>query len=206
MDSGIVRRVRELKASLGKSIYHPAVLATLAPYNAAFGKQFHKLFCVAANEIREFSREFQEKGGSIVGNVDGVDVTVDHIAAMNEEELLQMDYAEALEKFRRVSRLKKDLQRGRTVRDSNRLSSARQPHQVEPGRGFAVASAAAAAAAPAHQLCYAPAPITPQALALEEVEVRRIEEAIRTFVRVANPKYRQIVHALLQSHPEPRRG
>ena len=35
MDSGIILRVRELKAALGESIYHPGVLATLAPYNAA---------------------------------------------------------------------------------------------------------------------------------------------------------------------------
>jgi len=34
MDSGIIPRVRELKTSLGESIYHPGVLATLAPYNA----------------------------------------------------------------------------------------------------------------------------------------------------------------------------
>ncbi len=188
MDSGIVSRVRELKASLGKSIYHPAALATLAPYNAAFGERFQTLFSVATSEIRAFAREFQNKGGSIVGNVDGVDVTVDHIAALNEDELLQLDYAEALEKFRRVSRLKKDLQRRPPERQSYRL-----PLSSHPGHGFAVASAAAAATAPAPQRCYVPAAITQQALAVEEAKLRRVEEAIRTFVRVANPKFRQIV-------------
>jgi hypothetical protein len=43
MDSGIIPRVRELKAALGESIYHPGVLATLAPYNVAFGDRFHAL-------------------------------------------------------------------------------------------------------------------------------------------------------------------
>src|SRR6202023_3165434 len=38
LDSGIIGRVRELKHSLEMSFYHPSVLATLAPYNAAFGK------------------------------------------------------------------------------------------------------------------------------------------------------------------------
>ena len=36
------RRVRQLKAALGESIYHPGVLATLAPYNAAFGDRFQR--------------------------------------------------------------------------------------------------------------------------------------------------------------------
>jgi len=52
MDSGIIPRVRELKASLGESIYHPGVLATLAPYNAAFGDRFHTLFAAATEEIK----------------------------------------------------------------------------------------------------------------------------------------------------------
>src|SRR5208337_5604957 len=44
MDSGIIQRVRQLKSSLGEAMYHPGVLATLAPYNAAFGDRFHTLF------------------------------------------------------------------------------------------------------------------------------------------------------------------
>ena len=41
--------------------------------------------------------------------VDGVEVTVEHVAALNQEALLKVDYSAALEKFRRVSRLKKEL-------------------------------------------------------------------------------------------------
>jgi hypothetical protein len=53
--------------------------------------------------------------------------------------------------------------------------------------------AGGAAAAPALALKYAPAAITPQALSLEEAKLRRVEESIRVFVRVADPKFRQIV-------------
>ena len=49
------------------------------------------------------------------------------------------------------------------------------------------------AAAPAREVKYVPAAITPQALSLEEAKLRRVEESIRVFVRVADPKFRQIV-------------
>src|SRR5262249_6894119 len=38
LESGIILRVRELKQFLGEAFYHPGVLATIAPYNTAFGK------------------------------------------------------------------------------------------------------------------------------------------------------------------------
>ena len=111
MDSGIIQRVRNLKASLGDSFYHPGVLATLAPYNTAFGNRFDELFAAATTEIKDFARRLEELGGSILSTVDGVEVTVEHVAALNEAELLKVDYANALDKFQRVSRLKKELER-----------------------------------------------------------------------------------------------
>jgi len=180
MDSGIIPRVRELKSSLGESIYHPGVLATLAPYNAAFGDRFHLLFAAATQEIKDFANRLEELGGSILSTVDGVEVTVEHVAALNQEALLQTDYSAALEKFRRVSRLKKELERRPPIRRSNPDST--------PS-----AHAGGAAAAPALAPKYAPAAITPQALSVEEAKLRRVEESIRVFVRVADPKFRQIV-------------
>jgi hypothetical protein len=53
--------------------------------------------------------------------------------------------------------------------------------------------AGSAAAAPALAPKYVPAAITPQALAAEEAKLRRVEESIRVFVRVADPKFRQVV-------------
>jgi hypothetical protein len=187
MDSGIISRVRELKAALGESIYHPGVLATLAPYNAAFGDRFHAQFVAAAEEIKDFARQLGELGGSILSTVDGIEVTVEHVAALNEEDLLKVDYAAALEKFRRVSRLKKELERRPPIRRSQSASipaASRLAHAVGAG-------GAAAACAP--EAKYVPAAITPQALSVEEAKLRRVEESIRVFVRVADPKYRQIV-------------
>ncbi len=184
MDSGIIPRVRELKASLGESIYHPGVLATLAPYNSAFGDRFHTLFASATGEIKDFARRLEELGGSILSTVDGIEITVEHVAALNEKNLLQVDYAAALEKFRRVSRLKKELERRPPIRRSNPPS---------PARPATAAGADGAAAAPALDRKYVPAATTPQALSVEEAKLRRVEESIRVFVRVADPKFRQIV-------------
>lgn len=183
MDSGIIQRVRELKAKLGESIYHPGVLATLAPYNAAFGDRFHTLFAAATKEIKDFATRLEELGGNILSTVDGVEVTVEHVNALNQEALLQADYGAALDKFRRVSRLKKELERRPPIRRAHLDST--PAHAVSVGGG--------AAAAPALAPKYAPAAVTPQALSAEEAKLRRVEESIRVFVRVADPKFRQIV-------------
>jgi hypothetical protein len=183
MDSGIIQRVRELKAALGESIYHPGVLATLAPYNAGFGDRFHTLFASAAEEIKDYANRLEELGGSILSTVDGVEITVEHVAALNQETLLKVDYGAALEKFRRVSRLKKELERRPPIRRA----------QPDPTSSAHAVGASGAAAAPAIAFKYVPAAITPQALSVEEAKLRRVEESIRVFVRVADPKFRQIV-------------
>ncbi len=179
MDSGIIPRVRQLKASLGESIYHPGALATLAPYNAAFGDRFHALFAAAAQEIRDYARRLEELGGSILGTIDGIEVTVEHVAALNQEALMQVDYSAALEKFHRVARLKRELERRPPIR---RAHADPKPYAHAVGAG-------GAAAVPK----YAPAAIAPQALSIEEAKLRKVEESIRVFVRVADPKFRQIV-------------
>jgi hypothetical protein len=187
MDSGIITRVRELKAALGESIYHPGVLATLASYNSAFGDQFNTLFGAATQEIKDFAGRLEELGGSILGIVDGVEVTVDHVASMNQEALLKLDYSAALEKFCRVSKLKRELERRPPLR---------RPASDAAGRAHANGARAAATAPaldPSLLANYVPAAITPQALSVEEAKLRRVEESIRLFVRVADPNSRQIV-------------
>lgn len=183
MDSGIIQRVRELKSKLGESIYHPGVLATLAPYNAAFGDRFHTLFAAATKEIKDFANRLEELGGSILSTVDGVEVTVEHVNALNQEALLKTDYSAALEKFRRVSRLKRELERRPPIRRTT----------PDPASGAHTVGSGGAAAAPALAPKYVPAAITPQVLSVEEAKLRRVEESIRVFVRVADPKFRQIV-------------
>ena len=183
MDSGIIPRVRELKSKLGESIYHPGVLATLAPYNSAFGDRFHALFAAATKEIKDFAARLEELGGNILSTVDGVEVTVEHVAALNQDVLLKADCGSALEKFRRVSRLKRELERRPPIRRAT-PDHAPIAHAV---------SSTGAAAAPALAPKYVVAAITPQALSMEEAKLRRVEESIRVFVRVADPKFRQIV-------------
>jgi hypothetical protein len=194
IDSGIISRVRELKRWLDGSFYHPGVLATVAAYNAAFGSRFDQLFTKALGEIKQFAQALEEMGGSILSTVDGVEVTVDHVAAIQQQEMLQADYSSALEKFGRVSKLKKELDRrppirksllvppvGNAAKASGRTAAAAKPARVAP--------ATASAPAPA----FHPLAVTAQQISAEEGKLRRVEESIRVFVRVADPKYRRIV-------------
>ena len=188
IDSGIIQRVRDLKAALGPSFYHPGVLATVAPYNAAFGARFDELFRDAATEIKQFAKSLEELGGNILSTVDGVEVTVEHVAALEASELLKSDYSTALEKFRRVSKLKKELERRPPIRRAKLTPDVRPSAHVIPMRS---GGGAAAAAAPARQ--YTPSAVTAQQLSLEEARLIRVIESIRIFVRVADPKFRKVV-------------
>jgi hypothetical protein len=194
MDSGIVSRVRELKRWLDSSFYHPGVLATVAAHNAAFGERFDQLFTNALGEIKQFAQALDEMGGSILSTVDGVEVTVEHVAAIEQKEMLDADYNGALEKFRRVSRLKKELDRRPPIRKS----------LLAPSAGSAIPSSgtAASAAKPVRSVAankhipaqaFQPLVVTAQQISAEEGKLRRVEESIRVFVRVADPKYRQVV-------------
>jgi hypothetical protein len=183
MDSAIISRVREVKQALDPSFHHPGVLATIAPYNAAFGQRFDELFNAAVAEIKGFAAALEEQGGSILGNVDGVDVTVEHVAALQEAELLKFDYGTALEKFQRVAKLKKALDRRPPIRRLARAAAA-------AGEVAAQKKAPPVPAAPRRVVLSA---VTPQQLAMEESKLRRVEESIRVFIRVADPKFRQVV-------------
>jgi hypothetical protein len=182
LDSEIITRVRELKQSLDSSFYHPGVLATIAPYNAAFGRRFDELFHTAAAEIKEFASALQEQGGSILGNVEGVDVTVEHVAALQEADLLKIDYSTALEKFRRVSKLKQALERRPPIR---RVSP---PPKAPPAKAPSAPTTRAA-----FDLQAMRSRVTAQQISTEETKLRQVEESIRVFVRVADPKFRRVV-------------
>lgn len=181
LDSGIIVRVRELKQLFDVSFYHPSVLATIAPYNTVFGRRFDELFLKAATEIKTFARELEEQGGSILGNVDGVDVTVEHVSALQESELLRIDYGTALEKFRRVSRLRKILQEHPPVR------------RAAPAVRAGGQSAKSADFRRLPDLEAMRAAVTPQQISSEEGNLFKVEESVRAFVRVADPKFRHVV-------------
>ena len=184
LESGLIQTVRQIKQNLDESFYHPGVLATIAPYNAIFGTRFDELFLQATKHIKDFAGHLEEQGGTILGSVDGVDVTVDHVKAMDESNLLALDYGQALDKFRRVSRLKQTLE------------------QMPPMRRGGKSAAAAASKSEAKAASSGPKPfnlaaarkgVSPQQAAAEETKLLKVEESIRIFVRVADPKFRQVV-------------
>ncbi len=192
IDSGIIGRVRELKQWLDSSFYHPGVLATVSAYNATFGKKFDELFVKALNEIKNFGQALEEMGGTILTTVDGVEVTVEHVAAIQEKQLLQADYGGALEKFRRVSKLKKELDRRPPIRRAL-LTPAGQTSRPTGSSAAAAKPARVSAKVPAAAPIFQPPAVTAQQISSEEGKLRRVEESIRVFVRVADPKYRQVV-------------
>jgi hypothetical protein len=115
------------------------------------------------------------------------------VAAIEEKQLLQADYGSTLEKFRRVSKLKKELDRRPPIRRSL-LTPAGQSSRASGGAGAAPKAAKAVPPkVPAEVPVFQPPAITAQQLSAEESKLRRVEESIRVFVRVADPKYRQIV-------------
>jgi len=194
IDSGIIGRVRELKQWLDSSFYHPGVLATVAAYNTTFGNKFDELFANALTDIKTFGQALEEMGGTILTTVDGVEVTVEHVAAIEQNQMLQADYGSAAEKFRRVSKLKKELDRRPPIRRSLLSPTARATRSSAGGSAAAAPKAARAVPkAPPAPLVFQPPTVTAQQLSAEEGKLRRVEESIRVFVRVADPKYRQVV-------------
>lgn len=193
IDSGVIGRVRELKQWLDSSFCHPGVLATVAAYNAAFGTKFDELFAKALAEIKQFGQALEEMGGTILSTVDGVEVTVEHVAAIEQKQMLQADYGSTMEKFRRVSKLKKELDRRPPIRRPLLSPAARASHAAGGAAAAAKAARASAAKAPPAAPVFQPPAITAQQLSAEEAKLRRVEESIRVFVRVADPKYRQVV-------------
>ncbi len=110
MESGIIARVRDLKASFGLSFYHPHVLATLAEHNSRFGEKFAELFRLATQQIKEFAARVEREGGGSMTRVDE-DVTVKQLADVEESKLLQQEYEGAKEGFRKVVKYRKAVER-----------------------------------------------------------------------------------------------
>jgi len=184
LESGIIQTVRQLKQSLDDSFYHPGVLSTIASYNATFGQKFDELFRSAVKNIKAFADELEEQGGTILGSVDGVDVTVDHVKAMEENMLLKLDYGNALDKFRRVSRLKQTLEQRPPMK-----GGAKKPAP----KPVVKTSSNVVLARPVLNLKAMRKAVTAQQEAAEETKLLKVEESVRIFVRVADPKFRQVV-------------
>jgi hypothetical protein len=87
-----------------------------------------------------------------------------------------------LEKFRRVSKLKQALERRPPIR---RLSLAVKAPVAK--------AAPVAIRQTVFDLEALRSSVTPQQISTEETRLRQVEESIRVFVRVADPKFRQVV-------------
>lgn len=175
MDSGILQRVREMKAAFGKSFYHPRVLANIAVYNTFFGQHFDKLFAQAAEQIKSFAAKTQEEGGSILSRVEG-DVTVKHLAEVEEQQILKAEYGTAQEHFRKVSRFKKAVDKRR----GGRAASA--PAAIATAATVSPPAAPRTDVEPAFAATQAGAPATS---AMEQGKIRSVLESIRNFVKAA---------------------
>jgi hypothetical protein len=193
LESRLTQQVRDLKHSLGQDFYHPAVLGYLAPFNVAFGRKFDMLFRSATYEIKKFAESVEQRGGNIVAQVEGVDVTVDLVAAMDENEILATDYSVSLERFRRVTKLKKSLEMQPKMRAAAAGISAvtTGPFVHGPLGDVTKPATPSKPAKPAKPAL--PPTSDPRQITLEETKLRTVEEAIRAWVRAANPKLREIV-------------
>ncbi|HEY4660987.1 MAG TPA: hypothetical protein VIG91_05750 [Terriglobales bacterium] len=187
LDSGIIQTVRQIKQNLEDSFFHPGVLATIAPYNATFGTKFDELFRQATTQIKAFAGDLEENGGTILGSVDGVDVTVDQVKSLDEDNLLKLDYGQALDKFRRVSKLKETLEHAPPVRRASQKGASTPRPKPAPK------PAAAVSPKEPFNLSSVRKAVTAQQLAAEETKLLKVEESVRIFVRVAAPKFRQVV-------------
>lgn len=193
MDSGIVQRVRDIKQSFGDSFYHPKVLANVALYNAYFGKRFDDLFRSTTEQLKAFAAKVQEEGASIMSKVEG-DVTVKHLAEVDNDRLMSQEYGRAQENFRKISTFKKAVDK--------RRGEPRSAFAAAPGSSQASSSSYAHTAASVHPHVphhghedhYAAHKSAAQPLASpvkggvnpgEESKINAQLDAMRSFVRVA---------------------
>jgi hypothetical protein len=194
MDSGLIERVRDIKASFGKSFYHPAVLATVAAYNVEFGKRFDELFKAATRQIKAFAQSVQQGGGNVLTPVEG-DVTVKQLEEISDQEILKSDYREAQRQFRKVSKFKKAV-------DSKGKRAAVGGSSVEDPAGSGTVAETKAAARDSgrvggisedDRLALIVPNESPLAAQMEEGKLAVIVDHIRSFVRAAETGSAQIV-------------
>ena len=198
MDSSIVQRVRDIKASFGASFYHPTVLTTVAAYNVAFGTRFDELFKEATRQIKAFAEGVQREGGDVLARVEG-DLTVKQLGELEEQKILKTDYREAQEQFRKVSKIKKVVDSKRKRASS--VSSVIVPTAASstPIRTMGEAKAAARLSAVPGYLAdddrlalIVPGEST-LALQMEQSNLLTLADTIRSFVKAADPGSAQVV-------------
>ena len=129
-DAGIVQKGRDLKQALGTCFYHPGVLATVGPYNATVGKKLEELFRDTTKQLKSFAETVHREGGDVTSPVEG-NVTVQHLALIEEGAILNAEYSSAQEKFRRVSKVKKAVDQRKSGKDAAHAKKLEETHQAE---------------------------------------------------------------------------
>ena len=185
MESGVVQRVRDLKQRFGQSLYHPRVLAVVAAYNVFFGKRFDELFRQTARQIKKFAEKVQEQGGSISSRVEG-DVTVKHLADVEEDNILKADYGKAQEHFRKISKFKKAVDKRSGGKAGTPASSpASAPAPPPPPPPVVQDAMFVPASAPVHAHESGGSTFNPM---IEEGKLRAMHDSIRNFMQAADPR------------------
>ena len=189
MDSGILIRVRDLKKAFGHAFFHPDVLSTVAIYNVVFGRKFDSLFHEASLQIKSFAERIQQEGGSLLNRVEG-DITVKNLTELEEEKILEQDYAGAKEEFRKVSKFKKVVDQRKGQRGPAAPAKHEAPAAAQPGKKKEEVEVLAATTAS-------------QMLenAMEESKFRNVHEQIKSFIRAADVKTSYLVPLSLGTIP-----
>ena len=202
LESGIIQTVRQLKQSLDTSFFHPECWPQSRLTMQLSAQKFDELFRAAVKEIKTFADDLEEQGGTILGSVDGVDVTVDHVKAMDENRLLKLDYGNALEKFRRV--LKSEADTRATASDEARIEGERSSGGCEAG---SQEQQRVIVARPVFNLKAMRKAVTPQQLAAEETKLLKVEESVQDFRSCSRPQISPgSTHALFQPDAHARRS
>jgi hypothetical protein len=196
-DSRIVQRARQLKAELEECFYHPRSLAVIASYNAHFGKRFDELFKAATSHIKSYAIKSQQAGASISARIVG-DVTVKHLADVEDSKIMKAEYRNAQEQFRHVANLKKAVDT-KLKPDSQPVYAGAQTPEPIPTPKIEIATPPAARVV-VNEPSLSAQMAAPSAVSSPKInesielnKLKSVEESIRAFVRVANPKFRQIV-------------
>lgn len=160
IDSGLIRRVRHIKETFGRSIYHPYVLAAAAEYNVIVGTKFDELFRETVRDVRAFAVAAEQAGGSPLSRVND-EITYNQLSEV-EEAILAEEYEGAHPKFQDVSRLTKAIKGRKRKTPVNSVSGA--------GRGGGMKE------------------LAEQARHTQEASLTRgVANSIRDFVRAADP-------------------
>jgi hypothetical protein len=209
-DSGIIQRARQMKNSFGPALYHPHVLAVIAPYNASFSAKFDELFKAATAHIKNFADQVQQRGGSINAHVHG-DITVKQLTEVRGNEILASEYLRAQDQLRHVSKLKKAVDSRNAEKRAPQpaaYGAAAVPPIVTPPAVSAPTGARANAGAPPAPTTQGPAkfedpmivtgdaprPVTSIVKKTdEENRLTSVQESVRSFVTTADPRYRSVV-------------